>query len=56
MIEYFADRYGIDVEAARPKVRRLLRRHWDKVEQVAWRLASDRRLSGDEIGFLVRIT
>jgi hypothetical protein len=50
-----ARRYGLDVEAVRPKVRRLLRRNWDKVEAVAWRLASDRRLSGDEIDFLVRI-
>jgi hypothetical protein len=55
MIEDFARRYGIDVEAARPRVRRLLRRNWHKVEAVAWRLASDRRLSGDEITFLVEI-
>jgi hypothetical protein len=56
MIEDYARRYGIDnVEAVCPKVRRLLRKNWSKVEMVAWRLASDRRLSGDEIDFLVRI-
>jgi hypothetical protein len=57
MIEHWQRRHrlpGHYVENMRPKVRRLLRRRWDQVERVASALALARRLSGAEIGFLVR--